>query len=207
MKAAGPLKKAGDLEGSPLFPGEEKQSGLFGGGGSLADKGGYAERPRAAIELPEIVELAKGINEGKYPSVTERLRNALGRFRHRGDEGNILLRADIFLGEEISQKSIKPGDAAAIKSFQDAVKQSSGIPEDKLAFRQEFNRNTGLVDLKAYRKDSTLAPKVLAHEVGHVVDWLPDKDLARGNILGRIASLKTYLKTLLDEIPTDPSKV
>lgn len=198
-----------EAPGAPLAKqvAEEKPTGAFGGG-SLADKGGYAERPRAAIELPEIVELARDINKGKYPIVKERLRNALGRFRYQGEEGNILLRADIFLGESIGLKSVKPQDAkAAVDEFRKAILQSSNLPEDKLAIRQEYNRRTGLVDLKAYRKDPTLAPKVLAHEVGHLVDWLPDKDLARGNILGRIATLKKYLKTLLDEIPTDPSKV
>lgn len=44
------------------------------------------------------------------------------------------------------------------------------------------------------------AVKVLAHEIGHWIDWLPDKDLKRGNILGRIASLKGYMEHWLDDI-------
>ena len=31
---------------------------------------------------------------------------------------------------------------------------------------------------------------VLGHELGHLIDWLPDKDLGRGNLLGRLKSLK-----------------
>lgn len=106
----------------------------------------YAERPRSMVELPEIVEIAKELNEGKAPQVKEKLGNALGYFSSRGESGNIKLRADIF-------------------------------------------------------KDQGKAAKVLAHEIGHMVDWLPDKTMKRGNILGRIASLKSYMKHTLPEKP------
>lgn len=63
---------------------------------ATADVGGYAKTPLKGMELPEIVELAKEINEGKYPQVKERLRafrgQALGQFSPTG----IKLRADIF---------------------------------------------------------------------------------------------------------------
>ena len=36
--------------------------------------------------------------------------------------------------------------------------------------------------------------QVLAHEIGHAVDYFPDKTILRGNILGRIASLRGYTK-------------
>jgi hypothetical protein len=42
--------------------------------------------------------------------------------------------------------------------------------------------------------DPATAAKVLAHEIGHLVDFLPDKHLKRGNILGRLASLTGFLK-------------
>jgi hypothetical protein len=48
------------------------------------------------------------------------------------------------------------------------------------------------------------AAAVLAHEIGHLVDWLPDKELSRGNILGHIASLKKYLKNSLPNKPGAP---
>lgn len=34
----------------------------------------------------------------------------------------------------------------------------------------------------------------LAHEIGHLVDWLPDYTLKRGNILGRLRTLHGFLK-------------
>lgn len=44
--------------------------------------------------------------------------------------------------------------------------------------------------------------KVIAHEIGHLVDWLPDKTMKRGNLLGRLASLKNHYKSLLKETPS-----
>jgi|GEM_PF-4655178 len=54
-------------------------------------------------------------------------------------------------------------------------------------------------------KSLDMAKKVLAHEIGHVIDWLPDKDIRRGNILGRIGTLRNYLKETIDALPTEPS--
>ena len=41
--------------------------------------------------------------------------------------------------------------------------------------------------------DSTVAAKVFAHEIGHLVDYLPDHDLKRGNLIGRLYTLKKHL--------------
>jgi hypothetical protein len=99
------------------------------------------------MQMPEIVELAQKINQGKYPRIKRMLRgSAIGRFRHAGSRGGIDLQADIF-------------------------------------------------------KDTDTAAKVMAHEIGHMVDWLPDKDLSRGNLLGRIASLKKYMKHQIEDAP------
>lgn len=121
--------------------------------GRYADIGEYKVPPEtegpgpSAMDLPEIVELARQLMEGKLPKIKKRLRGfgVLGRFRARG-KGAIELRAGIF-------------------------------------------------------KDQLQGAKVLAHEVGHLVDWLPEKTMARGNILGRIASLKKYLKHFLVNRP------
>lgn len=53
-------------------------------------------------------------------------------------------------------------------------------------------------------KDPEQARKTLAHEIGHLVDWLEgskDYTLKRGNILGRIAALSKYLKTYIEGRP------
>lgn len=120
-----------------------------------ADVGGYAkgQGSPSLVEMPEIVEIAKSIAEGKAPRIKSklRIRDALGVFYSKG-KGWIELRADIF-------------------------------------------------------KDPIEAAKVMAHEIGHFVDYLPDRTMDRGNILGRIASLKKYVKKLLEEYPGAPGKV
>jgi hypothetical protein len=45
------------------------------------------------------------------------------------------------------------------------------------------------------------AAKTLAHEIGHLLDYLPDLNLNRGNLLGRLGSLGKYLKTTLPPLP------
>lgn len=66
------------------------------------------------------------------------------------------------------------------------------------AFRH--NSQAGKVQLKAdIFSDPALAQYVLAHEIGHAWDWLPDHTLKRGNILGSIASLHNYMKSLLPQ--------
>ena len=60
----------------------------------------------------------------------------------------------------------------------------------------------GAIELKAdIFENSAEAAAILAHEIGHLVDWLPEKTMARGNILGRIASLKRYMKHTLPRAP------
>jgi hypothetical protein len=107
-------------------------------------------RIEKTMELPELVELAKQINDGRVPIVKEKLDKALGMFTP--GSRNIKIRADLF-------------------------------------------------------KDPRAAAKTLAHEIGHLIDYLPDETMSRGNILGRIASLRHYLKTMIDALPTDPSAV
>lgn len=51
-----------------------------------------------------------------------------------------------------------------------------------------------------FTKDSKLAAKVLAHELGHLTDFLPDNTLKRGNILGRIATLREYMKATYEDL-------
>ena len=73
------------------------------------------------------------------------------------------------------------------------------------ALAQFFPRGAGEIKLKAdIFKEPGLAERVLAHEVGHLSDYLSDRDMGRGNILGRIGSLKKYLKQSLEEYEGAP---
>lgn len=49
--------------------------------------------------------------------------------------------------------------------------------------------------------------RVLAHEIGHLIDWLPDGDMKRGNVLGRLRSLHAFLKHRYTNADGDTIKV
>lgn len=48
-------------------------------------------------------------------------------------------------------------------------------------------------DLFTQGNEAQLAA-TLAHEIGHLIDWLPSRTLKRGNLLGRLRTLDSYLK-------------
>lgn len=54
------------------------------------------------------------------------------------------------------------------------------------------------VNKKIFNDEGQVA-KTLAHEIGHLVDYLPDKTMDRGNLLGRIFSLNDFLKKTFGE--------
>ena len=158
LKGDLPLEKA--AEEARQNEAQKGQKDMFQGGStsSHADTGGYAKeayasKAKKAMELPEIVELAREINSGKYPRIRKALRAAAGRA----------------LGQ------FSPG-------------------KSDIALRADLAKEPGLME------------KVLAHEIGHLVDYLPDSSMAKGNILGRIASLKKYMKGMLEQFPEGPAK-
>jgi len=67
--------------------------------------------------------------------------------------------------------------------------------------------NEKLFDTRIYLEDGTSRPATkaeykkklegilmtMAHELGHFIDYIPDKTMARGNILGRIKALKGFM--------------
>lgn len=68
--------------------------------------------------------------------------------------------------------------------------------------RGTFNTGTGEVSLHPQIfANPYLAASVLAHEIGHLVDWLPDKTIKRGNLLGHLATLREFVSTTLDQAP------
>jgi hypothetical protein len=101
------------------------------------------------IEFPELLRFWRELT-GKLP-LLRKLPKALGLFRAKGDQFEIVLDPGIF-------------------------------------------------------KDADTAAKVLAHEIGHGTDFFPDMTLARGNIFGRIGSMRNWLAStfpLSPDIPLD----
>lgn len=82
---------------------------------------------------------------------------------------------------------------------------------ERMKARGSFNTMSELTRLNAnIFKDTSGAAKTLAHEIGHIVDYLPDRipGIPRGNILGRIVSAKkTYRKHFVEGFPGGPHPI
>jgi hypothetical protein len=170
----------------------------------VASAPAMGNEPSSAIwALPEILSLSKAISGGKVPGIVERVRasggRALGAYRHSAEDGSTVLRADIFIGPSVHEQAsrTKP-DAADIEGIKMGAAEATGINADELTVRVRRNGKRHVVTV--YQVDENFASKVFAHEIGHGVDHLPDMDtnMKRGNILGRIASLKKHMKGSLD---------
>lgn len=131
---------------------EKTQKG-FSGGNEYASAGEYAKRQKkpSGIQLPEIVEIAKGVMQGKYPAIVKKFRNdgVMGLFRAKKGDSKIEIKADIF-------------------------------------------------------EDMEQAEKTVAHEIGHAVDYFPEETMKRGNVIGRIKSLKNHGKEYIAGFPDGP---
>lgn len=93
------------------------------------------------------------------------LRKNRGFFQRIGDQGRLVLKREMFSPEKVM------------------IIEGGKIKE---GFKPESPE-----EIKQRLRDIS---SIMAHEMGHMVDWLDNKEMARGNILGRIASLRGYMK-------------
>lgn len=56
-------------------------------------------------------------------------------------------------------------------------------------------------------RDVVESTKILAHEIGHLIDWLPNNILSRGNILGRLKTLVEFRKTVIEALPSADDEI
>ena len=151
------------------------------------------------LEMPELVTLAKGLL-GQYPKVYARLfGRRVGSFHHGiGHTSEIKLRASNYIGIELGSAVVK--DQAAADAFVDSILKSHKLkPEDVTVTTKAAPGKR--ISVSVYDTDQDYAAEVLAHEIGHLIDYLPDQTLARGNVLGHIASLKKYMGDFLANGP------
>ena len=172
------------------------------------------------VAMPELVEMSQGILDGKLPKLRKSLGDALGRFKHaeqepggESAEGEILLRRDLFAGPMIGEEFFdqkKDPSVSVDEAFDDFEKKTRQdhpeIPDDEFIFRKDFNKRKRLYKFNAYHKDEFYVARTMAHELGHAVDWVEgdqgaDRIMSRGNLLGRMAALKEYLKHTIEGYP------
>jgi hypothetical protein len=81
------------------------------------------------------------------------------------------------------------GDAPTLKSF-----------KRKLGAMYERDGNASVKLNPAIFDDPVVATKVLSHEIGHIVDFVPDGFTTRGNLVGHIASLSKFMQGKYGEL-------
>lgn len=153
----------------------------------------------SAIELPELFALARDALGGRAPEVRRRMQGAYGRARvvEGGplSEGRIRLRADV--------ADISPERKAQLVK-EAAANVTAGTAADA---DQEYLRLLSAEYEKPEHQEQARAAAVLAHELGHIDDWLDNYTFKRGNILGRIASLNRYVKQTLGALPENQDQI
>lgn len=167
-----------------------------------ADDPTFSQLP---LQLPEMVQFFRMLSGGKNPRIVEKIKalggEALGIFRYREgdlDSGRIELRADLFhlLSQEEKNKLLR--DAVAWATL---MKQANPAMDFHEAVRHKFEELVREAEAAAMKRDPVHAMAVMAHEIGHFVDFLPNATLVRGNIFGRMASLKKYLHDMIADRP------
>lgn len=186
-------------EPAPGGGGSEAMAGLFT---TTLDPMPATVQTLQPIEFPELVDLARELLN--TPQVVKRFRNpgTQGMFTHLDapvGAGRIRLAASLFQRTEaftvdtpvgarvIDSKTGKKLTVTAAGAT--PTLQPDGGGAVVAIDARDFARYR--VDVSAERLKQLTG--TLAHEIGHLVDWLPDYTLKRGNLLGRLFTLKKFL--------------
>lgn len=168
---------------------------------------------RNAVGFPELVQMVREFL-GRNPKIKQMKQSVAGAMRR----DMINRRADILLNDTVAVGPVvfttlapdaSPDMLAAIRADQ---AQQLDMDPDLLVLRTRPLKK-GVLVLGMVR-DPEYKARVLAHEIGHLADWLfgdpagTFEDKAsdrydRGNILGRIAGLRKYM---MDTLGADPSR-
>lgn len=178
---------------------------LFAGGYKI--KSQAIEKAKANIEEVGKERFLKSIEENKLPeqktkqkakrTTTKKLEAkdklpksgikgaSIGRFREEGD---------IRLG---NFDQIKPIEFPELLEF---ARELSGsevfVKKYKLANGKFYGKDASIgLNTELFKKGNLeQLQKTMAHEIGHLIDYLPEGTLARGNVLGRLSVLKNFHK-------------
>tara|TARA_R100000742_G_C4279540_1_gene104406 strand:+ start:2433 stop:9416 length:6984 start_codon:yes stop_codon:yes gene_type:complete len=96
--------------------------------------------------------------------------------------------------KELSGDSIEAKKFRALKKFGYATPFGKMVSIEGGTGKVQISKDLLAMGEKNYTKKLELILMTMAHEIGHYIDFLPDKSLKKGNILGRISSLSKYMK-------------
>jgi GNAT superfamily N-acetyltransferase len=149
---------------------DRNQGDMFAGGfGGNADYGPQGNGGSAAEAGPSVPDNAAMVTRGPGWEMPEIL----------GATDRVL---PIEVPELIRWFREATGFSPSLRRSRRALGTFTGIGKGRIWIRTDLFSNPQSVAM------------TLAHEIGHWIDYLPDESLKRGNILGRLGSLLSYLK-------------
>jgi hypothetical protein len=172
-----------------------------------ADNPNFSQIP---IGLREMVQMVRALAGGRYPAIRAKLASrmsggeVLGRAHlglHRKDKPSVSLKADLFKVVSDEERNLLARQAQQYRVDQAAADPTLDAERLTQIESERYDYLLEQAQARNLAREPQAALYVLAHEIGHWVDWLPDETLKRGNILGRIASLKTMLKGSMPALP------
>lgn len=152
-------------------------------------------------DFGKIVENIREMNsKGFYKLREDDIKKETGSVNRGGKYGDLGGYSDIKSVEKSLGNIVPLGNPELLSLY----KTISGGQMPKLTNR--FTRKLGQaygLEIKLARKitkDPELLGKVFAHEIGHIFDYIPDGTLRRGNIVGRVATLNSYLQDMHESL-------
>jgi hypothetical protein len=81
------------------------------------------------------------------------------------------------------------------------IKDLKVITGSNRRIKSEARATTGKIEYRPEIFENTKqAEKIISHEIGHIVDMLPDNIIDRGNVIGRLFTLRNFLKNTFGEL-------
>lgn len=164
------------------------------------------------LNLPDLVELANSLMTQPV-GVRRRMGRALGVFEHSPYSSTIKIRTDMFEWVNDAER-FALAERAADRTLErighaEFISQGHTLNE-KLDLIERESAKSAFADVyESFKKDystkkkqeggfTSSATAVLAHEIGHLIDYIPDGIVrGRGNILGHIGVLWDFHKKTL----------
>jgi hypothetical protein len=95
-----------------------------------------------------------------------------------------------------------------VKLAKELMGDVPGLKKFQKAYGMFYGRGRGEIKLDPrIFTDPRQAAKTLAHEIGHLIDYLPDHMLRRGNLVGRLNTLQRFMQSTYGESAVTNSEV